>query len=123
MESVRIDKWLWAVRVFKTRSLAAAACRAGHVKLAGESIKPAREVRIGEIVTAYNGHITRTLKVVGFLDQRVGAKLAATAFEELTPEEERNRRAEPSFGPVSQVTKGKPSKKERRQLGRIKEQL
>ena len=123
MESVRIDKWLWAVRVFKSRSLAADACRAGHVKIDGQSIKPAREVRAGEIITAYNGHITRTLKVIGFLDKRVGAALAATAFEDLTPEEERKRKTEPGFGQVSLVSKGKPSKKERRQLGWIQEQL
>lgn len=123
MDSVRIDKWLWAVRVFKTRSLAAAACRAGHVKIDGESIKAAREVRAGELVSAYNGHFIRTLKVVECLDQRVSAKLAAAAFEDRTPAEERTRRAEPGFGPVSLMSKGKPSKKERRQLGWIQEQL
>lgn len=123
MDSVRIDKWLWAVRVFKTRSLAAEACRAGHVKIAGQSIKPAREIRAGELITAYNGHLTRTLKVVGYLDKRVGAALAATAFEDLTPEAERTQKAEPGFGPASLVSKGKPSKKERRQLGWIQEQL
>ncbi len=123
MQTVRIDKWLWAVRVFKTRSLAAAACRAGHVKIAGESVKAAREVRAGELITAYNGHLTRTLKVVGLLEQRVSAKLAAGAFAELTPESERLRQAAPDFTRVSLVGKTKPSKKERRQLDRFKEQL
>jgi len=57
MNTLRIDKWLWAMRVFKTRSLATDACRAGHVKIAGQSVKPAREVRPGEVIAAYNGQL------------------------------------------------------------------
>lgn len=123
MDSVRIDKWLWAVRVYKTRSLAADACKAGHVKIAGQSVKPAREVRPGDIVAAFNGHLTRTVKVIAVLEDRVGAKFASDFVEDLTPESERTRKAEPDFTRVSLVGKSKPSKKERRQLDRFKEQL
>jgi ribosome-associated heat shock protein Hsp15 len=123
MDLVRIDKWLWAVRVYQTRSLATDACKAGHVKIAGQSVKPALAVRPGDVVTAYNGHLTRTVKVLAALEDRVGAKLVGDFVEDLTPESERTRKAEPDFTRVSLVGKTKPSKKERRQLDRFKEQL
>jgi ribosome-associated heat shock protein Hsp15 len=123
MDAVRIDKWLWAVRVFSTRGLATDACRAGHVKIGGQSVKPARKVRPGEIIATYNGVLTRTVKVVALLDHRVGAKLVVDYLEDLTPEAERNRRAEPNFKPVPLAGRSKPSKKERRQLERFKDQF
>lgn len=116
--SVRTDKWLWATRIYKTRSLAAAACDAGHVKIQGQPIKAARPVHIGETITALTGEITRTVKVVALLDQRVGAKLVPTYLEDLTPPSEYTKPRLPYFQPVALRPKGtgRPTKKERRQM-------
>ncbi|HYE31303.1 MAG TPA: RNA-binding S4 domain-containing protein [Methylomirabilota bacterium] len=118
MNDVRIDKWLWAVRVFKTRTLAAEACKAGHVKIAGLAVRAARSVRVGEIIEAQVGEIHRTVKVLGLLENRVGAQLAREHMEDLTPEEEYQKRREPKFIPVFVRPKGagRPTKKDRRQM-------
>lgn len=122
-QSVRIDKWLCAVRVFKTRGLATEACKAGHVKIDGVSVKPARDLRLGEVITAYTGHLTRTVKVLGLLENRCSAKVVAEFMEDLTPPEERTRKREPSFVPVSLASKTRPGKKDRRLLTRFKARL
>jgi ribosome-associated heat shock protein Hsp15 len=115
---VRIDKWLWAVRVFKTRSQASAACRAGHVKIAGQLVKPAHGVKPGEIISAVVGPITRTVKVLGHLEHRVAGKVVPQFMEDLTPPEEYQKRHEPAQQPVLLRAKGlgRPTKKDRRQL-------
>ena len=113
--SVRIDKWLWAVRLFKTRTLAAEACRAGHVEIAGQKVKPSRSVRVGEIISAHVGIITRTVRVLGLIEKRVGASIVNQHAEDLTPaleyEKLKERRAEPRFYPPGF---GRPTKKHRR---------
>ena len=73
--SVRIDKWLWAVRLFKTRSLATNACRAGHVTVNSQPVKPSRDVKVNDLIVAKVGEMTRTLKVIALLEHRVGAAL------------------------------------------------
>lgn len=122
-DSTRIDKWLWAVRVFKTRGLSTDACKAGHVKIEGKSVKPAHAVRIGEIISAYTGHHTRTVKVTGIIDKRVGAKVLPEYIEDRTPKEELERKTNASLRPISLVVKGKPSRKDREAIERIKGQL
>jgi ribosome-associated heat shock protein Hsp15 len=92
--SVRIDKWLWAVRLFKSRSLAIYGCNAGHVKIGGQSVKPSRDVRIGDVIEVMTGGIHRTVKVVEPLERRVGAKLVSRYLEDLTPPEEYARARE-----------------------------
>src|SRR5438067_795195 len=84
-ESVRIGKWLWAVRLYKSRSLAAQACHAGHVKIGGNNVKPSRDVRPGEGITVFAGRALRTVKVLALLDQRVGAKIVSEILADLTP--------------------------------------
>jgi len=115
---VRIDKWLWAVRLYKSRSLATAACSAGKVRIADESLKPARSVRVGDIITAATGDITRTVRVTGLLDRRVGAKRVADYMEDLTPASEYEKRREPDFRPLLLRPKGtgRPTKKDRRRI-------
>jgi len=119
-QSVRIDKWLWAVRLFRSRSLATEACHAGHVMVAGSSAKPSRDARVGEEITVLTGSIHRTVKVLGLLDQRVGAKLVSQFLEDLTPPEEYARAREETFQTAVHFPKGfgRPTKQQRRQLTR-----
>jgi ribosome-associated heat shock protein Hsp15 len=117
----RIDKWLWAVRVFKTRGLAADACRSGWVRVNEHAVKPAREVRAGESVTVRQGLVTRTLRVVAIPHSRVGAKLVPEYCEELTLPEEFEQAREHRVQQV--LTRapgaGRPTKRDRRALDRF----
>ena len=116
--SVRIDKWLWAVRLFKTRGLAADACAAGKVRIQELPVKPSRGVKVGEVVTAVVGDITRTVKVLGLTDRRVGAKFVPLLIEDRTPPSELQKPREPHFGPIALRPKGagRPTKKDRRKI-------
>jgi ribosome-associated heat shock protein Hsp15 len=117
-ERVRIDKWLWAVRLYKSRTLAREACLAGHVKIGDQNVKPSRDVHAGEQITLLTGRIRRTVKVLAVLEQRVGAKVLGQFLEDLTPAEEyvRAREAAPIHFPKGF---GRPTKKQRRQLERL----
>jgi ribosome-associated heat shock protein Hsp15 len=119
ISAVRADRWLWAVRLYKTRSLASAACTAGHVKINGQPCKPARDVRPGDVLTALAGAITRTVKVLGVLENRIGTKLVPRYLEDLTPPSEYEKPRKKVFAPMGQRPKGagRPTKKERRMLG------
>ncbi|MGA2174337.1 MAG: RNA-binding S4 domain-containing protein [Verrucomicrobiota bacterium] len=118
--SVRLDKWLWAVRVFKTRSLAAAACRQGRVTISGQPAKPAREVRINDLIVVLKDNLTRTFKVLQLLDHRVGAPKAREFVQDQTPASEFEKARAPAFRPIGYRPKGagRPTKKERRILDR-----
>ena len=116
---VRVDKWLWAVRIYKTRSLATTACRAGHVKFQGVNVKPSHTVRIGQVFTARTGELNRTVRVIALLEKRVGPKSVAQYAEDLTPAAEYLRVAEDRKlpqAPKRPKGSGRPTKKERRQL-------
>lgn len=117
LPSARIDKWLWAVRLCPSRSAAIAACQAGHVKVAGNRVKPAREVRSGDILTVLAGGVQRTVRVTAAIERRIGAALVAGCLEELTPPEEFARaRAARAERPSSPPGAGRPTKKQRRAL-------
>jgi ribosome-associated heat shock protein Hsp15 len=119
VEEIRLDKWLWAVRLYKTRSLATTACRAGHVKIDGANVKPSRTVRISEVITARTGELNRTVKVLGLIQQRVGPKLVGKYMEDQTPAAEYLRVAQDRLQPRAprrDKGAGRPTKKERRQL-------
>lgn len=115
---MRIDQWLWAVRVFKTRSLSAATIKAGRITVNGQPCKPARELREGDLVTAQVAGITRTLRVIAAPPSRVGAKLVAQFAEDLTPPAEFQKPREPNFIPFMLREKGagRPTKRDRRAL-------
>lgn len=117
----RLDKWLWAVRVYKTRSLATDACRAGSVEVNAMPAKPARDVRPGEQITVHQGLVKRTLEVVGMPASRVGAKLVPTYCNETTPPAEFEKARSQ---PVQQLLarekgSGRPTKRDRRLLDRL----
>ena len=118
-QEVRLDKWLWAVRLYKTRSVATAACRAGHVKIKGESVKPSHNVRLSEVITVRTGELNRTVKVIGLLEQRVGPKIVSQYLEDQTPAAEYLRVEQNRFlphAPRRPKGSGRPTKKDRRQL-------
>ncbi len=113
---VRLDKWLWCVRVFKTRSQATEACRGGKVTLDGQPARPAREVRTGQIVAINLGGWTRTLRVGPLLDKRVAHAAVGPFIEDLTPPEERERGRERQIQNLlgRPHGEGRPTKRERR---------
>jgi ribosome-associated heat shock protein Hsp15 len=116
-DSVRIDKWLWAVRVFKTRSLASDSCRHGHVEISGQPVKPSRQVRIADVIVVKKDQMTRTFKVLQVLERRVGAAAAKEYAEDQTPASEWEKPREFYFHPFARPKgSGRPTKKERRQL-------
>jgi len=117
----RLDKWLWAVRLFKTRALATDACRAGSVDLGGQPVKPAREVHPGEIVTVRQGLVTRTLRVVASPPGRVGAKRVPEYCLDLTPPAEFEKLREHRLQQVLAREKGsgRPTKRDRRAIDRL----
>jgi ribosome-associated heat shock protein Hsp15 len=116
-DSVRIDKWLWAVRVFKTRGLAADSCRHGHVRIAGQPVKPSRQVRMNDVIVVKKEQMTRTFKVLRIIERRVGAPAAREYAEDQTPASEWEKPKEPLFRPLARPRgSGRPTKKDRRRL-------
>ncbi len=119
---IRIDKWLWAVRIYKTRSMATDACHSGKVKIDGNSVKPSRQIRIDEIITVQKDFVKRKYKVLGLIEKRGSAKIASENVEDITPEEELIKLKTAFSNPVAKREKGKgrPTKKDRRQMGKLK---
>ena len=87
-EEVRIDKWLWAVRVFKTRSQAVEACKKGRVEMKGSTVKPSRTVKVGDEISVRKPPITYTFRVLALSENRMGAKLVPDFWENITPQEQ-----------------------------------
>ncbi len=116
--SARVDSWLWAVRIVKTRSLAQAECRAGHVKVNGDTVKPAHSVRAGDEVRIRSGGVERIVTVSRLVVKRVGAPVAAECFVDLTPPPP--PREETAFVPVRDRGAGRPTKRERRDIDRLR---
>lgn len=87
-DTVRIDKWIWAVRIFKTRSQATESCRKGHVSIGDLPVKPSRIVHPGEIVKIRKEQITRSFKVLALAEKRMSAALVKNFLEDVTPKEE-----------------------------------
>ncbi len=114
----RVDRWLWAVRVCKTRSAATAACRGGHVRVNGTAAKAASEVREGDRVEAFAGGRERVLEVSRVIDKRVGAAVAAECVVDLSPPPPPKDLAPPVL--VRDPGSGRPTKRERRQLDRFR---
>ena len=120
---MRIDKWLWCVRLFKTRALATAACRAGSVQIDEQPIKPAREVQVGDMIKVRQGLIDRTLRVIAAPGSRVAAKLVPEFYTDLTPPEEIEKAQAHRVQQLLAREKGsgRPTKRDRRALERLRE--
>lgn len=125
METVRIDKWLWAVRVFKTRTIAAEACKKGRVYVDSNSVKPARMIKIGDVVQVKKPPVTYSFKVIDISQKRMGAKLVPNFMENVTPPEEYEiLEMNKLSGFVDrQRGSGRPTKKDRRDLEQFTENL
>lgn len=117
-EKLRIDKYLWAIRLFKTRSLATEACKAGRVKLNGQNVKPAAVVKIGDTYHVQKGVEKKVVRVTNLLDKRMDAKTAAGFYEDLTPIEETYGFKTKYHAPLLKRDRGtgRPTKKERREI-------
>jgi ribosome-associated heat shock protein Hsp15 len=115
----RLDKWLWSVRVFKTRPEATDACRAGKVLVGTLEAKPGRDVHVGEIVSVKVGLVQRTLKIIGLPRTRVGAKLLPGFMEDLTPAAEYERARQAGVEHMLARERGRPTKKDRREISRL----
>lgn len=116
-EKLRVDKYLWAIRVFKTRSLATDACKAGRVKLNGQNIKPSAIVKIGDVYQISKGVERKVLEVVDFSYNRTDAKIAVTKYKDLTPVEETHAFKSVFHAPTLRRDRGtgRPTKKDRRE--------
>ena len=120
MNDTRVDQWLWAVRIFKSRSLASDACKGGHVRVNGRPAKPASPVRVGDRVEAYAGERTRVLEVVQLIAKRVSAPLAAECLVDHSPPPPPREAYVPPLFSRERGT-GRPTKKDRRQLERFRD--
>jgi ribosome-associated heat shock protein Hsp15 len=116
--SVRVDAWLWAIRVYKTRSAATTACRAGHVRVNGDRVKAAQAVRPGDELRVRINGFDRILVVKQPIAKRVGAAVAAEAVDDQTPPPP--PRELTAFVPVRDRGAGRPTKRERRDIDRLR---
>jgi len=122
LEEIRIDKWLWAVRLYKTRSIATEACKTGRIKIDGIAVKPSRTIRKGTIIEVFQPPMQKTIEVKELLKNRVGAKLVENYIVDHTPEEEYEK-----LQMIKEMRTewrnrgtGRPTKKERRDIDRLK---
>ena len=119
---IRIDKWLWSVRLFKTRSMATDACNAGKVKMNGVNLKPSKEVRSDEIYNIKIGQLDKTVQVLDAPKSRINAALVPNFYLDLTPEEEYNRvKSLRTTFEYREHGDGRPTKRDRRQIEYLKD--
>ncbi len=123
MDTIRIDKWLWAVRLFKTRTQAADACKGGKVKIDGQNAKPSRDVKVDEIIEIQLPLIKRKVKIIKVVKNRVAAKFVPELLHDLTPPEEYEK-----LDMLKQLNiekrdrgTGRPTKKDMRTISKLKD--
>ncbi len=117
-ETARLDKWLWAARIFKTRTIAADACKNGRVTVDGQTLKPARTVKVGEVVSVKKPPITYSFKILNAIETRVGAKFISEVYENVTdPKQYELLEMSRISGFIDRARgTGRPTKKDRRAL-------
>ncbi|MFT5383725.1 MAG: ribosome-associated heat shock protein Hsp15 [Saprospiraceae bacterium] len=125
LKKVRVDKWLWSVRIFKSRSMATDACKSGKVKIDENNVKPSYLLQRNEVILVKKNGFNMEYKVVDLLEKRVSATLAEPCYENQTPEEELNKynawfigKARPE---MRERGAGRPTKRERRDIDRFKD--
>lgn len=120
-EKLRIDKYLWAIRLFKTRSLATDACKAGRVKLNGQNLKPSAIVKVGDVYQVSKGIEKKVIEVVELLSNRVEARIAVTKYKDITPAEETHAFKSVFHAPGLKRDRGtgRPTKKDRRETDNL----
>ena len=123
MNEVRIDKWMWATRIFKTRTIAAEACKKGRIMIGGVTIKPSRMIKVGDVIQVRKPPITFSFKVIGLIENRVGAKLVPNYLENVTtPDQYEILEMNRISGFVNRAKGlGRPTKKDRRELEQFTE--
>ncbi len=125
LQKIRIDKWLWTVRIFKSRTMATDACKSGKVKINETNVKPSYLVSRGEIVDVKKGGFNLQFKVVDLLKTRVSATLAQPCYEDLTPADELNKYKDWYVGKakaeVREKGTGRPTKRQRREIDKFKD--
>jgi ribosome-associated heat shock protein Hsp15 len=124
LKKVRVDKWLWSVRIFKSRSMATDACKSGKIKKEGTNLKPAYLLQRNEILEVKKNGFNLVFKVIDLLEKRVSAALAEPCYKNLTPEDELNKYKDWYIGKAAPERRekgaGRPTKKERRTLDDFK---
>lgn len=127
LKKVRIDKWLWSVRIFKSRSMATEACKSGKVKIGEANIKPSYLLERNTIISVRKNGFILTFKVVDLLEKRVSATLAEPCYENLTPAEELNKYKDWFIGKAAPERRekgaGRPTKRERREIDEFKDKF
>lgn len=125
MEQVRVDKWLWSIRLFKSRTLAADACKDGRVYRGEQALKASSEIKAGDLLLVHKDGFRLSIRVKSLLEKRVSAQLAREYYENLTPEEELNKYKSWFIGKAGAEVRGKgagrPTKKERREIDDYKD--
>jgi ribosome-associated heat shock protein Hsp15 len=122
---VRIDKWLWSIRIFKSRTIATDAVKAGRVRVAGSAVKPSFQIAEGEVVTVKKDGFNFQFRAIQLIEKRVGAAIAVTCYEDVTPQEERDKylawfqNSAPTAEKRDRGT-GRPTKKDRREMDEFK---
>lgn len=123
MESIRIDKYLWAIRMFKTRTIAGDACKSGRVKIDEAPVKASREVRVGDVIDLKIGTHYKRIEIIEIIKNRLKASLAIEKYNDITPEEEIERQEmmrQLNYERRERGT-GRPTKKDRREIERLKD--
>lgn len=124
-DATRIDKWLWTVRVYKTRSIATEECKKGRVSIGGMGVKPSRELKIGDILEVRKSPVTYRYKVLQFPANRLSAKLVPEYMQDITPPENLQVLEMQKYMGWSERDRGagRPTKKERRDIDRFRDDI
>jgi len=122
-KQIRVDKWLWAVRIFKTRNQATEACKKGRILIREQPVKPSRILRINDIIQVKRPPVVYSYKVTGLLTKRLSARLVKDYIEDVTPEQELEKlKVRETFFISRDRGSGRPTKKERRIMDKLREE-